>query len=896
MKKAVAVITVLTVILTVFGVFAPAVAESALPFRDVAEGSWYYPSVLSVWDAGVMNGTAADRFSPEDPMTRGQFVTILSRLSGDRVDGASSLSPFSDVGKEEYYADPVGWAFSHGIARGITKTEFKPDKPVLRQEFAAFFVRFMKYKNITLPEEEGTPFPDPVPAWAADDVDTLRRTGLVKGDGSGRFNGENRMKRAEIATVIDRFLDATAGTPLGGYAVVYAAGYKEAAERIAWQIEKLTGEKLSVLDASSPATDREIVLGRTDRGGPSADGLGETGYEISREGDRFFITGETADGVYRGAAALLKAGSVRKGVFSVPDDVAARVPHKYPVGSLTINGRPISDYSVVCPEDASESVRTGVADLVLYIEKACGFTLPVTSENVSPAIAVDPETVEIDGSYNANEENYSITSSGDDIIIKGSPVRGAMYGCYGFLENHVGWYFLTPEVDYIRPADRVDISGVDETYSPQFEKRENYWRGAMVSEAFSAKNQLNGNVTGEKYGGGINYTGGMVHTMQALTNGRYDQSTQPCLNDEEIYAAVYGNVKKILESNPGARVISVSQNDNSNYCKCEKCAAVAEEEGSEAGNLIRFVNRIAGDLRAEGYDRVSIQTLAYMYTVAVPKTKPDPAVIIQYCTAENCYTHPTWDESCMTHGIHAKNIADWSKVCSRIWVWDYGTHFSNYTNYATNYKYSVLCGNIKYFRDHGVSGMFNQGAYNSGARTGEFSEMRNFLLAKIMEDPDMTEERYSELMNVFLEGYYGVDGAPFIRDYIDRLIEAESRYCDGWMDYGMGKELDRSFRIRKYFDDFDSDFTNAALLTDTAYEFECVSIDRIQLDYIILEYRFVREFGKKGEEVDREIRNIAYDMYLKFRKYGMKMSEGAPCPVFSSPEDITVPPSHWKYI
>ncbi|MBQ6678224.1 MAG: DUF4838 domain-containing protein [Clostridia bacterium] len=896
MKRIVCLILVLSVTAACFASVGTG-AAGPLPFRDVPENAWYFSPVLTVWEAGIMKGTSADTFSPDDPMTRGQFVTILARLSGDDCSGAAADSPFRDVPAWEYYADPIGWAVGRGIAKGMSEKTFEPESPVLRQEFAAFLVRYIKYKNITLAETETEPFPDAIPDWASADVETLHRAELVAGDPAGRFNPGDRMTRAEIATVIERFMKITDGTALDGYSVVYAEGNEEAAERVAWQIEKLTGQRPAVVTDASPASGGEIVLGATNRGGPDASGLGKEGFEISRGKDAVFVTGETPEGVYRGAAALLKSGTVRGKSLVIPDGAFGRFPYEYPIKSLTVNGRPIADYAIVCPADASESVRTGVADLVKYVEAACGATLEVTHETRSPAIVIEPVEVPVEGSYNNNEENYSIRSEGDDLVVRGSPVRGAMYGCYALLENCVGWYFLTPEVDYIRPAESVDISGVDEVYSPPFEYRSNYWPGAIDSEEFSAKNQLNGLVYSEKYGGGIRYTGGAVHTMQALTNYEYDQSMQPCLNDETIYETVYANVKKILLAHPDARLISVSQNDNGNYCKCEKCAAVAAEEGSESGNVIRFVNRIVRDLRAEGYDKVSIHTLAYAYTVKVCKTKPDPGVIIQYCTAENCFAHPVTEKECFTKGAHAENISAWSEVTSRIWVWDYGTHFSNYLDYNVNYNYRVLCGNIKYFHDHGVSGLFNQGAYTSGTRTGEFSEMRCFLLAKIMEDPDMTEERYSDLMNAFLEGYYGVDSAPFIRDYIDRMIESEKDICDGWMDYDdVTKELTRAMRLKKQLPDFEEDFTNAALLCDSAYAFECVSIDRIQFDYISLEFRFFREFGKGSEEVDREIQSEAFELYEKLKKFGITLTEGKKRPHFDGPEDITVPPSDWKLL
>ena len=180
-------------------------AENGLPFSDVPEGSWFYGPVRAVWDSGIMKGTASDRFGPDERMTRGQIVTILARLSGDDCSGAGAKTGFSDVPAGEYYADPVGWAVRTGITKGRSASRFEPDAPVLRQEFAAFFIRYMRYKGISVPEEDAEPFPDEFPDWAREDFEALHRTGLVKGDARGRFNPGDEMTRAEIATVTSRF-------------------------------------------------------------------------------------------------------------------------------------------------------------------------------------------------------------------------------------------------------------------------------------------------------------------------------------------------------------------------------------------------------------------------------------------------------------------------------------------------------------------------------------------------------------------------------------------------------------------------------------------------------------------------------------------------------------------
>ena len=92
----------------------------------------------------------------------------------------------------------------------MSATTFEPETPVLRQEFAAFFVRYMKYMFINLPDVDGIkPFPDKAkfPDWAVNDIEALQKTGLVKGDNLGNFNPGNKMTRAEIATVVMRFVE-----------------------------------------------------------------------------------------------------------------------------------------------------------------------------------------------------------------------------------------------------------------------------------------------------------------------------------------------------------------------------------------------------------------------------------------------------------------------------------------------------------------------------------------------------------------------------------------------------------------------------------------------------------------------------------------------------------------
>ena len=86
-------------------------------------------------------GMADDKFSPNDTVTRGQTVTFLYRLAGDKT-GAEN--PFTDVNESDYYYDSVLWAYKNEVTSGTTDTTFSPSDNCLRAQIAAFLYRFCK--------------------------------------------------------------------------------------------------------------------------------------------------------------------------------------------------------------------------------------------------------------------------------------------------------------------------------------------------------------------------------------------------------------------------------------------------------------------------------------------------------------------------------------------------------------------------------------------------------------------------------------------------------------------------------------------------------------------------------------------------------------------------------
>ena len=179
-------------------------------FTDVKEGDWFYDSVDYVVSNGVFNGTSATTFSPQDPMTRAMFITVVGRHAG--VKDSDSASPvyayFDDVVSGQYYASHVKWGVDNGVTLGIGGGLFGTNNSITRQDMATMMVRYAKVIGMNLPEADGTLFADDgeISDYAKDAVYRLKAAGILTGRENNVFDPKATCTRAEVAAVLQRFM------------------------------------------------------------------------------------------------------------------------------------------------------------------------------------------------------------------------------------------------------------------------------------------------------------------------------------------------------------------------------------------------------------------------------------------------------------------------------------------------------------------------------------------------------------------------------------------------------------------------------------------------------------------------------------------------------------------
>ena len=433
---------------------------------------------------------------------------------------------------------------------------------------------------------------------------------------------------------------------------------------------------------------------------------------------------------------------------------------------------------IVVADDACEPERHAAAELAGFLEQITGAkfeTVPPPAAGRS-RLLVGPKAAKLavpNFSINGlGSDGIVIRTMGEDLVLAGGHPRGTLYAVYTFLEDYVGCRWWSSKVSTIPQKQTLKVGKLNVRYVPPLEFREPFWFDAFDGD-WAVRNKCNGHAhrLDAKRGGKHIYQG-FVHTFFPLIppnkyfkehpewfseiNGkRKYEHAQLCLTNEEMRKELVKNLKARLRNNPAATIASVSQNDWHGNCQCSKCAAIDKEEGGPSGSLLRFINAVAADIEEE-FPHVAISTLAYQYTRKPPKyVKPRHNVIVRLCSIECSFSKPLADER---NKKFRDDIIGWSKVCNRLYIWDYTTDFRHYVMPHPNLR--VLGPNVKFFVDNNVKGIFEQGAYQSYG--SEMAELRAWVLAKLLWDPTRDGQK---LIDEFIDGYYGAAG-PHIKAYL----------------------------------------------------------------------------------------------------------------------------------
>ncbi|MHB9033744.1 MAG: DUF4838 domain-containing protein [Anaerolineae bacterium] len=531
-----------------------------------------------------------------------------------------------------------------------------------------------------------------------------------------------------------------------------------------------------------------------------------------------------------------------------------------PSGKLTLveNGQVKS--VIVAPADAAAPIKHGAQELQQHIAMISGAILPI--QDAMPASGT---AIILEQSANLGEEEFTLVTEGNKLVISGGGKRGVLYGCYALLEDVLGVRWFTQRITHTPKQQTITIGPLNLHDKPDFEYREPFYTEAFEKN-WAARNRTNGHhqLLDESVGGNVSYGRYFVHTFNALVspeiyfdehpeyfsliNGkRMKGEYQLCLTNPDVLRIAIDSVRSWIKATPDATIMSVSQNDVYFNCQCENCRAVEEEEGAPIGPVLRFVNAVA-DAIAPDYPHILIDTLAYQWTEATPKfVRPRPNVRIRLAPIFACFSHPM--DGCEANKEALHNLESWGAITNQLYVWHYSTNFAHYLQPFPNLD--EVIGDIPLFKKNGTVGLFYEGGYAPGGMCAQ-SELEAYLMAKLMWHTGRPAE---PIIEEFLQGVYGA-AAPYIKEWLDLIhgaMRKKNWHVRIWdtpsAPYLADKILAKGQRIFN---------TAEKAVADNPLTLEMVQRARLGLDYVLLMHSLPRHqvvdgTYKRTEAVDPKL-------------------------------------------
>ena len=430
-------------------------------------------------------------------------------------------------------------------------------------------------------------------------------------------------------------------------------------------------------------------------------------------------------------------------------------PQGKPAGQVKVvkSGKPQG--GIQLPEHPTPQETNAAAQLQLWIKEMTGATLPI---NAGKATGI---RLAIRTDASLGDEGYAIAVSRGQVILSGGKTRGVINAVYALLEEDLGCRFYANDSIRLPKTNTLVIAPVARRYIPQLKIRDPFYACAF-DPVWSLRNRANAPSAAvpEAQGGHIDYAGMFVHTAgQILPPDKYFKehpdyfaqqadgtrtTAQLCPTHPDVVKIAIDYVRQVLRDNPHTEIVSVSKNDCTVSCLCERCKKLRSDEGSDMANQLFLVNQVAAAIEQE-HPAVVIDTLAYLETIQVPKTvRPRKNVAIRLCNdSVGSWSRPfTTAEQCEV----AKLASAWSAVHNRIYIWDYNVNFSHYLAPMPNLD--VMAANIRFWIKNHAEGVMLQGGYQGPA---EQDQLKCWVTAKLLWNPAWDE---NALARDFLQGHY----------------------------------------------------------------------------------------------------------------------------------------------
>jgi len=615
------------------------------------------------------------------------------------------------------------------------------------------------------------------------------------------------------------------------------------------------------------------------------------------------------------------------------------------VGLITIGDKSIEQYAIVVTNPENANMVFAAEELQKYVERATGVALPVANGESDAEYKI---TLLEDETGTLGNDGFSITVADAQLRIMGGALRGTMYGVYELIEEYIGYRFYGYYDSEVWEAKAVNIAeGLTDVQIPDSLYRNNSITPFHNEYTYYSvvKRKLSGSTTAHslndaKYGYGISRLHSNAHSFDFFAGDdcfvvgeQYGSKVfKHCLTDFNIYTdaddgeedgviskkSTYQAVLENMCMRIDARIaaggeigkditeISCSYAAYNEFCACKaprgqkgRCNDITKEEGTYAGTLVDFVNRIEEEITAR-YPGITVITNAYGQTKVPPKTRSfNENVVLLYCW-NGCVNHSIAGDECCDEGVATVGAAGsvysavlgsnkaekeyylgWMEHCSQSYIWYYPTNI--YYSLAPLSNTFKIYDDMRWFMENGAVGFYVVGTANDA-----FDGLNAYLISEMMWDKDISREEYNEMICEYLRYYYG-PGWEYIYTYLQMLEEAGNDMGCYMTEFSHPMEMYSAEYFAEHYYEMIDLFDNAHAESENSWQKANIEKAKAHLGFLGLEALYDSKYvnGTESERADYAAEyegwyNFVneYDIRVTYQELGIEEpfdAEKSPC-------------------
>ncbi|MBR6650278.1 MAG: DUF4838 domain-containing protein [Clostridia bacterium] len=578
------------------------------------------------------------------------------------------------------------------------------------------------------------------------------------------------------------------------------------------------------------------------------------------------------------------------------------------VGLITVGDKNISEYTIVVTNPDNANMVFAAEELKKYVEMASGVTLAIENNESDAEYKI---TLLEDETDTLGNDGFSITVVDGQLRIMGGALRGTMYGVYELIEEYIGYRFYGYYDSEIFEATAVAITeGLTDVQIPDSLYRNNSITPFHNEYTYNSvvKRKLSGSTTAHslneaKYGYGISRLHSNAHSFDffagddcfVVGDNSGNKVFKHCLTDYKIYTdaddgeedgviskkSTYQAVLENMCMRIDARIaaggvigkditeISCAYAAFNEFCQCKaprgqsgRCYDITKTEGTYAGTLVDFVNKIEEEITAR-YPGIRVITNAYGETKVPPKTRSfNENVVLLYCW-NGCVNHSIEGHECSENGVATMGTAGspysailgsnvkekeyylgWMEHCSQSYIWYYPTNiYYSLSPLSNTFK---IYDDMRWFMENKAVGFYVVGTANDA-----FDGLNAYLISEMMWDKDITEEEYKDLIKEYLAFYYG-PGWENIYTYLEMLEEAGNDMGCYMTEFSHPMEMYSAEYFAEHYYEMIDLFDNAHAESENSWQKANIEKAKAHLGFLGLEALYDSKYvnGTESERAD----------------------------------------------